>query len=201
MFCLIDSSQFVILGPYGGQIMKNSRLAILAGAAGLVTCQLLPAQASPITYNLVLQDTIVQAQTGSGSGTGSLTINGPVTATGIDTFTAGSGLVALSFTVDGNTFTLANALPGASVVFNNGNLASIAFVGLTSWAKLDLITAGLDYAYVDLFNSSFDSVGTITDPPAATPLPSTWIMMLTGLAGLGFLMSRKPRRGASPLPA
>jgi hypothetical protein len=96
--------------------------------------------------------------------------------------------------IDGNNFTLANALPGASVTFRNGNLINLFYMADLGGIKLTLNTVGLGYVYGDLINLSHSSAGTIS--ASATPLPPTWTMMLIGLAGFGLMLYRRKGRDA-----
>ena len=154
-------------------------------------------KASTLTYNLVLSNT-----SGPENGIGSFTINGPVASTGVSVFTAGSGLTSLNFTIDGSSFSLSNALVNASVIFSGGNLTSIAYLGAANGFQLDLGTLGLSYAFVDLLNSRLDSAGNISaSSVSATPLPSSWTLMLIGLAGGGLVAYRRKNNKMSFAPA
>lgn len=145
------------------------------------------AEASSVTYNLALT-----ATSGPENGIGSFTVNAAVANTGLSVFTAGSGLSSLSFSIAGSNFTLANELLNANVTFDNGNLINIAYLGALNGFKLDLGTIGLNYAFVDLINSSLTSIGSISSSPvSAAPLPPSWTLMLIGLAGLGFVAYRR----------
>ncbi len=144
-------------------------------------------EASTLTYDLALT-----SSSGPESGQGTFTVNGPVASTGYSVFTAGSGLSSLSFSIDNNKFTLANELVNATVTFDNGNLINIAYLGALDGFKLDLGTAGLNYAFLDLINSSLTSIGTISASPVSeAPLPPSWTLMLIGLAGLGVVTYRR----------
>ena len=144
-------------------------------------------EASTLTYDLALT-----SSSGPESGLGTFTVNGPIASTGLTVFTAGSGLSSLNFSIDNNNFTLANELVNASVTFNNGNLINVAYFGALDGFKLDLGTAGLNYAFIDLINSSLTSTGTISaSPVSAAPLPPSWTLMLIGLAGLGVVAYRR----------
>jgi hypothetical protein len=168
--------------------MMTSRILISATTVAFLIGQMLgAAQASTVTYNLFLKDT-----SGPEGGSGILSVNGPIPGSGLDIFTpGGGGLTSLSFTIDGSNFTLGSALPGASATFLNGNLISLFYMGVLGGAKLTLDTVGLGYFYLDLNDLSHTSVGTIS--ASATPLPSTWTMMLIGIAGFGFFIYRKKR--------
>lgn len=140
-------------------------------------------------YNLTLTNTI-----GPEGGSGSFTIDGPVANTGLSVFTAGHGLASLNFSIDGNNFSLANELLNANVIFNDGNLVSVAYLGSLNGFNFDLGTIGLNYGFLDLVNSSLDSFGSISGSPvSATPLPPSWTLMLIGLAGFGVVAYRRKR--------
>jgi hypothetical protein len=178
--------------------MPTSRFLISAATAAFLATQM-AGTAGAVTYNLTLNNVL-----GPEGGTGSFMVNGSVPSTGLDIFTAGNGLTSLSFSIDNNNFSLANALPGASVAFFNGSLKSIFYTGLLNGASFDLNTGGLFYSYVDLSDRTHSSAGTISDPsPSATPLPATWTMMLIGLAGLGVMLYRRKERetSAATVPA
>jgi hypothetical protein len=174
-------------GPRG-ELQDMLRILVSAATAAFFATQLLgAAHASTVTYNLALTETL-----GPESGTGTLTINGPI-AGGVNTYTSasGGGLTSLSFSIDGSTFGLGNALGTSSATFSNGNLVALYYVGALDGFKLSLDTLGLGYGYTDLLNLSHDSIGTIS--AIATPLPPTWTILLIGLAGLGFFLYRKKR--------
>ena len=166
-----------------------SRILILAATAVFFAAQMLgSARASAVTYDLTLKDTFF----GPESGTGTLTVNGPIVS-GLEIFTSasGGGLNSLSFLIGGNNFTLGSALGTSSATFFNGSLISLAYAGALGGATLSLNTAGLSYFYLDFGNRSLASAGTISS--SATPLPATWTMMLAGLAGFGFFLYRRKR--------
>lgn len=149
------------------------------------------AEASSLTYDLALNSTL-GPEGGVGSFTIDCTANCPGSASGISVFTAGSGLSSLNFSIAGSSFSLANELLNANVTFDNGNLINIAYLGALSGFKLDLGTAGLSYAFVDLINSGLTSIGSISSSPVSeAPLPPSWTLMLMGLAGIGFVSYRR----------
>jgi hypothetical protein len=172
--------------------MKMSRFLVLAATAGILSAQTIGV-ARAVTIDLSLTATSGT----SGNGSGSLTVNGPIANSGFETFSTGAhNLTALSFSLDGNTFSLGNDPLGASVTFLNGNLYSIVYGGALDNFQLDLGTGGLHYAYLDLLDGD-SSAGNIS----ATPLPPSWLMMLTALAGMGlFLHRRKQVSSAGMIP-
>jgi len=165
-------------------MMTTPRILILAAAAAAVLAAqtLAPANASTFNYDLTLSSF-------GDSGTGSLTLNGPV-ASGI--FTPGSGgLNSLSIFIDGDTFTLNNAQPGTSASFQNGILTSLFYSGHVGNEALTLAFAFGFGGYSFIGPGDF-SLGTFS--ASATPLPPTWTMMLIGLAGVGFMLYRRKGR-------
>jgi hypothetical protein len=162
-----------------------ARFSISMAAATLLAV-LGGTEASALTFDLTLMSGA------SPVGSGSLTISSPIASTGISNFT-GSNLTSLNFVIDGNNFQLANAVLPASATFINGNLVSIGYVGSLNGMKLSFDTLGLGYVFTDLANWKLDSAGTIS--VSATPLPSTFGMMLIGLGVLGFLGYRRTRKG------
>jgi hypothetical protein len=157
-----------------------------------------PAWASTLTYDLTLTNT-----SGPTDGNGSFTVNGPVN-NGTDTFTSNTngGLDSLSIWINGEDFTLQNALTMSSVTFNNGALTNVSYFGEHDGFKLDLLTSGLYYLYVDANNWNLSSSGTISAfaAPSVAPLPTTSILFATGLLGFAALMYRR-RASARPSSA
>jgi hypothetical protein len=153
-------------------------------------------EAASLTYDLVLISTA-----GPENGTGSFIINGPVANTGLSVFTAGSGLTSLNFSTGGNNFALANGLSSAGVIYNNGNLITIAYAGELNGFTLDLGTIGLNYDFADRSDWRLDSTGTISaSPVSAAPLPPAWTLMLIGLVGGGFVLRRRRNKLPSRRP-
>ena len=139
------------------------------------------------TYNLINSG-------GSGAGTVTIGTDGPP---GIGTLTVGRGLDLLSFTFNGvgSAFTLSNAaLVTPSVSFNNGILTNIVYVGTQNGFKLDLLSANLNYVFSDFVTPGLSSIGTISNTPATTPLPSSWTLMLIGLAGVAMMAFRRKNK-------
>jgi hypothetical protein len=163
-------------------------LSVLALVIGLAAAPL-AAHASPVTYNLTLTNVIGNVS----GGTGSFTIDdspNPI----FDTFTQhgapGSALTDLTFSIGGNTFTLADSVGNASVNFFLGNVTSINYLGfLNGNLSISLASGLLGYTYTDLFGHEL-SVGVIT-VSRATPEPSTLLLFGTGALGLVAFSLRK----------
>ena len=165
-----------------------SRFAIAAIAA-LVVVQVGTARASTVTYDLTLT-----ASSGPENGTGTLVVDG---TNGTFNSSPGGGLDALSISINGQTYTLANALSTTAATFVNGALTSLNYLGISSNINLSLTaTAGLSYVYADLSNLSLSSAGNISavDPPggvSGAPLPTTILLFATALLGLVLVAYRQ----------
>jgi hypothetical protein len=180
-------------------MIKLARLILLAAVLQLVSVH---AQASTVTYNLVLTSTH-----GPESGTGFFTVTTPALNTSPFDTVANGGLTAMSFTItNGMNFTLANAT-SAGVGFNNTGfntpevLNTIGYTGQLSSFVFQLSTGGFTYSFSDSANSALNSNGTITATVAAVPEPSTWAMMVLGFAGVGFIAYRRRKDSTLGLTA
>lgn len=164
---------------------------------GLATLAFAPQlHATPITYNLVLTD----ASNATYSGTGTVTFSSAPTAT----YTDYSSLVtALSFTVDGTTFSLTDP---------NAALSAFEFSQLTPTASIWDITfsdtlgvtpnrltldgsGGYTYYYNDGRTPAYGVFGSATPVTSSstttTPEPSSLLLLGTGLlAGTATLLRR-----------
>jgi hypothetical protein len=167
-----------------------------------------PARASTLTYDLTLSNIV-----GPTDGNGTLIVNGPLTYP-TDTLTSNNGgldVLDIKLVVNGvvDTFTLADQLTTSSVTFTNGALTNVSYIGVdnTGQYKLDLLTTGQFYLFVDPNNWSLSSIGTITAvaAPSVAPLPTTSVLFATGLLGLAFLVYRRRpsarQSSAVPVPA
>jgi len=182
-------------------MIKLGRLLLLSAIA-LAAAQIPGrADASTVTYNLVLTP---NANGGPESGTGSFTVTTPVLGTSpTDTATilGGNGaLTAISFNIDGMTFSLANATSaGVGFSYNGGTtevLNTIGYTGEIGSYVFQLSTGGFTFSFNDSADYHLDTSGTITATIAsAVPESSTWAMMILGFCGLGFMAYRQKQNG------
>jgi hypothetical protein len=193
--------------------MSRSLLASLFAATAIVLAAP-AAQASTITYDLSLSPTFY----GPYGGTGYFTVNTPALGTSpYDTPTNGvaeggnGNLIAMSFTIAGETFNLTNA-SNAGVGFNqNSNdtaeiINSIVYTGTigSTMVTLSLSSGGFDYTFTDSNpNGSYadSSGGLITATLTATPLPATLPLFAGGLGMFGLFGRRRKQKALNALAA
>ena len=182
-------------------MLKVVALGLVAFLAAQIP---LAAQASTVTFDLTLNDSLF----GPTNGTGTLQVNGPLSS-GLETLSYNNvnktgDLTSLSITLNnGQDFTLQQALDTTSATFNDGNLTSLSYDGAMNGYKLDLDTKGLFYLYVDASDWTLTSAGSISavNAPSVAPLPSSSILFATGLLGLGLLMTYRRKKQARPVLA
>jgi hypothetical protein len=154
------------------------------------------AHASPVTYDLTLTSI-----TGTvAGGTGSLTVDSVpnnIYAAFFEGGAAGSALTALSFDIDGDTFTLANSLGGANAIFIGGSLSNITYAGTlanNSKVTIALSSNGLTYAFFDQLTGAYsigDIAATSAGNVAPVPEPSTLMLLGTGVLSAAGVARRK----------
>jgi hypothetical protein len=186
--------------------MLKFRWASLAIFIAVVGSSTPPASAAVVyeTYTLAFTDPGSSPHTG---GTGSLTFNigsdDPLNlSVGGIALTAPASLTA---TVDGVTFTFSTL---NSFTDSSGHLLDSSSISASTTApitsalygdgNIHLVLEGTTYE-IDVVNGGYIEGGTIslTAIAAAVPEPSTWVMMLLGFAGLGFVAYRRKQNGTA----
>src|ERR1700722_16292986 len=159
-----------------GAPMSPLRILAPALVAGLLL-------GAGVSHASVIYDLTLTPTSGSIGGTGSFTIASTPPATGQVTYSEANGnLSALSFLIDGQTFTLAGDT-AAKVVFLNGSLSDITFaeqIG-TSPNRFDLQTSGVYAFYYN--NELSESAGNFTATLASdlVPEPASLALFATAL--------------------
>ncbi|CAN5736467.1 hypothetical protein BH10ACI4_BH10ACI4_18940 [soil metagenome] len=167
------------------RIQSAFKLALIVTVAAVIAFAA-PASlhASPITYNFALTGNTSSDY----SGTGTFTIEGAPVASGVSSYYQSSPATidALSFTIGGQTFSLAGA-SGTLIQFTNGQLTDITFaqeIGTSPFRFALHTTSGYAFYYN---NEQSASYGTFTAVQAASPSPvpepASIAMLGTGLLG------------------
>ncbi len=125
-------------------------LSALVIVLGLAVAPL-AAHAAPVTYDLTLTNLIGNVS----GGVGTLTIDSAPTGLTHNYFEVGSAghdITNLSFTIGGDTFTLADSNGDAEANFLLGSLINLSYLGSlgNNSVTIALATGGLGYTYVDL---------------------------------------------------
>ena len=139
------------------------------------------------------------------------------------TYSEGSGLTSFTLSIDNasnnlSVFSVSNGAPGYT---SDGSLNYLTLSNagsVTSWAVIadngvnTIYTIGNDpfYGTQDLFQYGSIQSGTLDANPgkwsptgdiSATPLPSTWTMLIAAFVGFGFLAYRGTKKNAVPFAA
>jgi hypothetical protein len=163
-------------------------------AAALFAVQI-PGAAKASTYNV----TLTPFCCGPESGTGSFTITVPGVGTS-GNLTEGHGLTAMDFKIDGLDFKL-NSSSEVGYYYNGSTLVldNIGYTGFIGNFELTGISLA-SYYFGDSAPGGyiFDTNGSLSITPAATPLPTTLPLLATGLGALGLIgWWRKRKVGAA----
>ncbi|HTH52851.1 MAG TPA: PEP-CTERM sorting domain-containing protein [Edaphobacter sp.] len=159
--------------------MKKLILSVVALVLSVPAISL----ADTVTYNLTLTPNPGSIYGGSGS----ITLEGAPSATGISDYTVANGkLDDVIFNIGGQTFTLAGATGNSLVRFLDGTLNDITFsetIGNSPYRFTFNSTANYVFYYNDGQAASY---GTFSASPASTPAvpePGSLALLATGLLG------------------
>jgi hypothetical protein len=169
-----------------------ARCAILIGVAFAVSHATAYAD---ITYDIDLDNIL-----GPEGGAGSFDVVGPIASSGLwiagpssDGFSGDNVLTALTLTIDGKTFSLADAQNAlTSVTFFNGSLINLSYVGKVGSDKVTLDSA-FGYVFKDKADHRENSVGIIKS--ALVPEPWSVALLGTALLIVGFSKRKVFGRG------
>jgi hypothetical protein len=150
------------------------------------------AEAAPVTYNIGLTSSPY-------SYSGTITLASAPVSSGNEDFYAGAGWTALSLTIDGVSFTLANKNSSSTYVeFQNGTLNGFAFVGTQGNASLQL--GGRFYTFSDqTTRPQLFAQGMVTLTPApstAVPEPASIALFAPLAIFVGTRLRRKRKTAA-----
>ena len=169
--------------------LKTAAIAAMFGVGLFASA----AQASTITYNLTLQDTVP----GGVSGTGTLTIVAPLLAN--NTYTPGPSVTLLDFVINAQDF---NETGSFTSIHTNASAAIDAITTL-AFSPGFLSTGSLTFTYSG--NGQFGSgvINLVAAQPtgtgnnSTTPLPAALPLFATGSGLLGFLGWRRKRKNVT----
>jgi PEP-CTERM motif len=179
---------------------KNFNAVVLAVAAALLLT-LFPASAATIAYNMDLT-------VGTASAVGSITTDGTIGTLGASdivsydlTLTNGAYTTVFnnSGTVAVNGTSLTATDNGLFFNFSNNTISDLTLDPLLAFAvngppgSISLNLSSIGDPNSPIFVTESGNVEIASSSVSATPLPSTWGMMLLGLGVLGFMGYRRKR--------
>jgi hypothetical protein len=177
-------------------IKKFAKVTLIFAGAAFILAVPAALHASSITYNLILT-----GNTSSDfSGTGSFTIESAPVSSGVSTYkqAAPATIDALSFVIDGQTFSLAGA-SNTIIQFTNGQLTDITFseeIGASPYRFALHTTSGYAFYYDNELAASYGSF-TATVAPTTSPVPEPGSIALFGTGLFGGAASIYRRFGGS----
>ena len=92
---------------------------------------------------------------------------------------------------------------GGSWFAPNGTPVSLGLNGISPWGSHPTINASAAWIWSDTSDTYGATAyfSTTITPTSATPLPSTWLMLLSGFVGLGFFAYRGTKRKTAAIAA
>jgi len=177
--------------------MRNLMKKLVLTAFALVLSAPAVVFADTVTYNLTLTPSAGSLY----GGTGSITLEGAPSATGISDYTVANGnLDDVTFNIAGQTFSLIGATGNTLVRFLNGELNDITFaetIGMSPYRFTFHSTSGYAFYYNDGQSASYGTFSAaLASNPPAVPEPGSLALLATGLlGGSGELYRRFRTRG------